>query len=54
MLGVAKPTEVTVDGRVVNAVDYDADARLVTVKTAPLATRKPARVSLSFRSETRG
>lgn len=48
VLGVAEPTRVTVAGRVAGAVDYDAKARLVTIKTSSLATRRSSRVVLSF------
>lgn len=48
VLGVAKPTEVRVGGRVAKAVHYDAEAHQLTIETSALATRRPARVSLSF------
>jgi Glycosyl hydrolases family 31/Domain of unknown function (DUF5110) len=48
VLGVDRPSEVRVGGRVVTGWSYDADARLLIVDTAALATKRAAAVTLAF------
>ena len=46
-----EPGEVTVGGRAIDRVGYDSEARLLTIDTRPLSTRKAAVVRLEFGAE---
>ncbi len=48
VLGVEKPIEVTVAGRVVRRFDYDAEARLLTVEIPRGSTRRAVAVRIAY------
>ena len=48
VLGVDDPGAVTVGGREVDHFDYDAEARLLTIDTRPLSTRRAGVVRIAY------